>query len=145
MMGGWYWIGVCAGLGAGAGVLLAGLAGATRLVLIVAGVLALAAGAGIGIGVDGRWPGGWGDVVAGVLGALAGALGTAQIVSGALRRGGTRGATAALVAGGALIVAALALVPVLGYLEALALPALAARLRKRAPERYAGLRTLAKD
>jgi hypothetical protein len=25
------------------------------------------------------------------------------------------------------------------------LPALAARLRKRAPERYAGLRTLAKD
>jgi hypothetical protein len=144
-MGGWYWIGVCAGLGAGAGVLLAGLAGAARPVLIAAGVLALAAGAGIGIGVDGRWPGGWGDVVAGVLGALAGALGTAQIVSGALRRGGTRGATAALVAGGALIVAALALVPVLGYLEALALPALAARLRKRAPERYAGLRTLAKD
>jgi len=144
-MGGWYWIGVCAGLGAGAGVLLAGLAGATRMVLIAAGVLALAAGAGIGIGIDGRWPGGWGDVVAGVLGALAGALGTAQIVSGALRRGGTRGATAALVAGGALIIAALALVPVLGYLEALALPALAARLRKRAPERYAGLRTLAKD
>jgi hypothetical protein len=144
-MGGWYWIGVCAGLGAGAGVLLAGLAGATRMVLIAAGVLALGAGAGIGIGIDGRWPGGWGDVVAGVLGALAGALGTAQIVSGALRRGGTRGATAALVAGGALIVAALALVPVLGYLEALALPALAARLRKRAPERYAGLRTLAKD
>lgn len=144
-MGGWYWIGVCAGLGAGAGVLLAGLAGAARFVLIAAGVLALAAGAGIGIGVDGRWPGGWGDVVAGVLGALAGALGTAQIVSGALRRGGTRGATAALVAGGALIVVALALVPVFGYLEALALPALAARLRKRAPERYAGLRTLAKD
>jgi len=144
-MGGWYWIGVCAGLGAGAGVLLAGLAGATRTVLIAAGVLALAAGAGIGIGVDGRWPGGWGDVVAGVLGALAGALGTAQIVSGALRRGGTRGATAALVAGAALVVAAFALVPVLGYLEALALPALAARLRKRAPERYAGLRTLAKD
>lgn len=144
-MGAWYWIGVCAGLGAGAGVLLAGLAGATRMVLIAAGVLALAAGAGIGLGVDGRWPGGWGDVVAGALGALAGALGTAQIVSGALRRGGTRGATAALVAGAALVVAALALVPVLGYLEALALPALAARLRKRAPERYAGLRTLAKD
>jgi hypothetical protein len=144
-MGGWYWIGVCAGLGAGAGVLLAGLAGAGRMVLIAAGVLALAAGAGIGLGIDVRWPGGWGDLVAGVLGALAGALGTAQIVSGALRRGGTRGATAALVAGGALVVAALALVPVLGYLEALALPALAARLRKRAPERYAGLRTLAKD
>jgi hypothetical protein len=33
---------------------------------------------------------------------------------------------------------------VVGYLEALALPALALRLRRRAPERYAGLRTLAK-
>ena len=63
---------------------------------------------------------------------------------GALRRGGTRGGTAALVAGAALVVAALAWVPVVGYLEALALPVLAARLRRRAPERYAGLRTLAK-
>jgi hypothetical protein len=35
-------------------------------------------------------------------------------------------------------------VPALGYLEALALPVLAARLRRRMPERYAGLRTLAK-
>jgi hypothetical protein len=144
-MGSWYWIGVCAGLGAGAGVLLAGFAGAARAALIAAGVLALAAGAGIGFGIDGRWPGGWGDIVAGVLGGLAGTLGAAQIVSGALRRGGTRGGTAALVAGGALVVAALALVPVVGYLEAIALPALAARLRKRATERYAGLRTLAKD
>ncbi|HEY8703125.1 MAG TPA: hypothetical protein VIL98_00115 [Gaiellaceae bacterium] len=144
-MGGWYWIGVCAGLGAGAGVLLAGLAGAARAALIAAGVVALAAGAGIGIAVDGHSPGGWGDVLAGVLGGLAGALGAAQVVRGALRRGGTRGGTAALVAAGALVVAALALVPVVGYLEALALPALAARLRKRAPERYAGLRTLAKD
>jgi hypothetical protein len=126
-------------------VLLAGFAGAARAALIAAGVLALAAGAGIGFGIDGRWPGGWGDIVAGVLGGLAGTLGAAQIVSGALRRGGTRGGTAALVAGGALVVAALALVPVLGYLEAIALPALAARLRKRATERYAGLRTLAKD
>jgi hypothetical protein len=144
-MGSWYWIGVCAGLGAGVGVLLAGFAGAARAALIAAGVLALAAGAGIGFGIDARWPGGWGDIVAGVLGGLAGTLGAAQIVSGALRRGGTRGGTAALVAGGALVVAALALVPVLGYLEAVALPALAARLRKRATERYAGLRTLAKD
>jgi hypothetical protein len=144
-VGSWYWIGVCAGLGAGVGVLLVGFAGAARAALIAAGVLALAAGAGIGFGIDVRWPGGWGDIVAGMLGGLAGTLGAAQIVSGALRRGGTRGGTAALVAGGALVVAALALVPVLGYLEAIALPALAARLRKRATERYAGLRTLAKD
>lgn len=144
-MGGWYWIGLCAGLGAGAGVLLAGLAGASRAALIAAGVVSLAAGAGIGLAIDGWQPGGWGDIVAGLLGGLAGAFGAAQVVRGALRRGGTRGGTAALVAGAALVVAALALVPALGYLEALLLPVLAVRLRKRAPERYAGLRTLAKD
>jgi hypothetical protein len=113
--------------------------------LIAACVLALAAGAGIGYGIDVRWPGSWGDILAGVLGGLAGSLGAAQIVSGALRRGGTRGGTAALVGAGAVVVAAFSLVPVLGYLLAIALPALAVRLRKRAPERYAGLRTLAKD
>jgi len=144
-MGAWYWIGVCAGLGAGAGVLLVGLAGTARAALIAACVLALAAGAAIGYGIDVRWPGSWGDLLAGVLGGLAGSLGAAQIVSGALRRGGTRGATAALVGAGAVVVAAFSLVPVLGYLLAIALPALAVRLRKRAPERYAGLRTLAKD
>ena len=144
-MGGWYWIGVCAGLGAAVGVLLAGLAGAGRTALIAAGVVAMAVGAGIGIAVDGRWPGGWADVLAGVLGGLAGAFGASQIVRGALRRGGTRWGTAALVSVGALVVAAIALVPVLGYLEAVALPALAVRLRRRTPERYAGLRTLAKD
>jgi len=144
-MGAWYWIGVCAGLGAGIGVLLAGVAGATRAALLTAGIVALAAGAGAGYGVE-RWqPGSWGDLLAGVLGALGGALGAAQIVRGALRRGGTRGGTATLVALAALGVAALAWVPALGYVEALALPALAARLRRRAPERYAGLRTLAKD
>ena len=50
-----------------------------------------------------------------------------------------------LVAGAALVAAALAWVPVVGYLEALVLPALAARIRRRTPERYAGLRTLARD
>jgi hypothetical protein len=143
-MGGWYWIGVCAGLGAGVGVLLAGVAGAGRAALAAA-ALAVAAGAGVGFGIDSWQPGGWGDVAAGAAGALLGALGAAQIVGGALRRGGTRGGTAALVACAGILVAAFALVPVLGYLEALALPALAARLRKRAPETYAGLRTLARD
>jgi len=33
---------------------------------------------------------------------------------------------------------------VLGYVEALVLPVLAARIRRRRPERYAGLRTLAR-
>jgi len=39
----------------------------------------------------------------------------------------------------------LAWVPVVGYLEAVFVPAFAARLRRRAPERYAGLRSLARD
>ncbi|HZD87877.1 MAG TPA: hypothetical protein VE088_07720, partial [Gaiellaceae bacterium] len=66
-------------------------------------------------------------------------------VAGALRRGGTRGGVAVIVTGAALLAAGLAFVPVAGYLEALALPALAARLRRTRPERYAGLRTLARD
>jgi hypothetical protein len=143
-MGSWYWIGVCAGLGAAIGVLVAGLAGAGRAA-VAAAVVAAAAGAAVGFGIDAWQPGGWGDVIAGAVGAALGAYGAAQIVRGALRRGGTRGGTAILVGGAALAVAALALVPVLGFLVALALPALAVRLKKRAPERYAGLRTLAKD
>ena len=50
-----------------------------------------------------------------------------------------------IVAGVAAGIAALAFVPVLGYLEAVLLPILAVRLRRTQPERYAGLRTLARD
>jgi len=141
-MGAWYWIGVAAGLGAAGGVLLAG---ALRVVVIVVALVGAAAGAGIGLAVDAWQPGSWGDIVAGGVGGLAGAFGAAQIVRGALRRGGTAGGTALIVAGAALLVAAVAWVPALGYVEALALPALAVRLRRRQPERYAGLRTLALD
>jgi len=139
-MGEWYWIGVCVGLGAAAGVLLAGLLAATRAGFYAAVVLAVAAGVGIGFVIDD-----WDEAVGGGIGALLAVAATAQVIRGALRRGGTRGGTAALVAVAALVVAALAFVPVLGYLEALALPILAARLRRRSPERYAGLRTLARD
>jgi hypothetical protein len=140
-MGSWYWIGVSAGFGAAAGVLVSGFA--ARLVAVAVAV-ATAAGLGLGFAVDAWQPGGWGDVVGGALGGLAGALGAVQIVRGALRRGGTAGGTAALVAGAAIVVAGLAWIPAAGYLEAVALPAVAARLRRRSPERYAGLRTLAK-
>ncbi|HET7573082.1 MAG TPA: hypothetical protein VFJ77_10510 [Gaiellaceae bacterium] len=144
-MGAWYWIGVSAGLGAGAGVLLAGAAGRARAALLGAAAAALVAGGALGFAIDAWQPGSWGDAAAGAAGGVLGALGAAQVVAGALRRGGTRGGTATLVAGAALVVAALAWVPVLGYLEAVAVPALAARLRRRQPERYAGLRTLARD
>ena len=41
--------------------------------------------------------------------------------------------------------AALAFVPAVGYLEAVALVVLAVRARRRRPGRYAGLRSLARD
>jgi hypothetical protein len=140
-MGAWYWIGVSAGLGAAAGIFIAGV---SAKALAVAAAVSTAAGLGLGFAIDAWQPGSWGDVVAGAVGGLLAAFGAATVVRGALRRGGTRGGTAILVAGAALVAAGLAFVPALGYLEAAALPAFAARLRRRQPERYAGLRTLAK-
>jgi len=140
-MGAWYWIGVSAGLGAAAGVFIAGL---SAKALAVAAVVSAAAGLWLGFAIDAWQPGSWGDVVAGAVGGVLAAYGAAVVVRGALRRGGTRGGTAILVAGAALVAAGLAFVPALGYLIALALPVFAVRLRRREPERYAGLRTLAK-
>jgi len=140
-MGAWYWIGVSVGFGAAAGVLVSGI-GARLAPLAIA--IAAALGFVLGFAVDAWQPGSWGDIVGGVAGALLGAAGAVLIVRGALRRGGTAGGTATLVTGAAVVLAGLAFIPVVGYLEALALPAIAARLRRRSPERYAGLRTLAK-
>jgi len=135
-MGGWYTIGILAGVGAAFGMLAAGLV----VRFAVAAVVAAAAGAVVGLLVFG-WP----EAIAGAVGGVLGSLGTAPVVSGALRRGGTRGGTALLVGIAALVAAALAFVPVVGYLEAAALPVLGRRLRRREPERHAGLRTLARD
>lgn len=139
-MGSWYWIGVCAGLGVATGVLLAGLLVGTRTVLTAALVLAVGAGVGLGFAI-----GQWDEAVGGGAGGALGAIGAAQLVSGTLRRGGARFGTALFVGLAALVLAALAWIPAAGYLEATLVPALAARLRRRAPERYAGLRSLAKD
>ena len=144
-MGSWYWIGVSAGLGTAVGVLLAGSLGAGRAQRIAAILLAGAAGAGIGYAIGNWQSGGWGDRAAGIVGGIAGALGATETVSGALRRGGTRAGTAALVGGAALVLAVLAWIPVAGYLIALALLVLVPLLIRRRPERYAGLRTLARD
>jgi hypothetical protein len=140
-MGAWYWIGVSVGLGAAAGILIAAVAARLNLLAVI---LAGIAGAGLGLAVAAWQSGGIADVIGGAIGGVLAALGAIVIVKGALRRGGTRAGTAVLVAGVALVAAALAWVPIIGYLEAVALPALANRLRRRAPERYAGLRTLAK-
>lgn len=141
-MGAWYWIGVAAGLGVAVGVLIAG---SFRAAAGIVALLGAAVGAALGYGIDAWQAGSWGDILAAVAGGGAGGIGAAQIVRGALRRGGTRGGTAVIVAVAALAAGGLAWVPALGYLEAIALPVLAARLRRRAPETYAGLRTLAKD
>ena len=140
MFGEWYSIGLALGLGVGAGVLVTGLLSSVRGGVVAAAVAAALPAAALGYVIDD-----WTEAVAGALGALAGTLGAAQLVRGTLRRGGTRGGTAALVGAAGLALAALALVPALGYLEALAVPALGARLRRRAGERYAGLRILARD
>lgn len=139
MMGNWYWIGVFAGLGVALGIAAAaGLAGRRW------GLLApfLAAGIAIALGI---FFGDAEEAAGGVVGGILGAAGALQLVGGALARGGTRVATGLLVVVAAALVAALAFVPGVGYAEAVALPALGMRLRRRAGKRYAGLRTLARD
>ena len=138
--GGWWTIGIDVGWGAALGVLFAGLLGARRGSAVANAGLAAAAAVVVGFLI---WS--WPEAVGGVVGALAGTFAAQQIVGGALKRGGTRAGTAVLVAVAALVVAALAIAPIVGYVEAAALPALALRMRRRAPERYAGLRTLARD
>jgi hypothetical protein len=139
-VGGWYTIGLLAGVGAAIGVLLAGVLASVRFGPAAAIAGAVAAGALLGWLVFGV-P----EAAAGGVGGALGALGAVQLVRGALRRGGTRGGTALLVGAAAAGLALLALIPLVGYLEAIALPALAARMRRRSPETYAGLRTLARD
>jgi hypothetical protein len=135
-VGTWYWIGVLAGLGAALGIAAAGFLLRWPLAAILAAVVAAA----IGIAVFA-----WGEAAAGAVGAVAGAFGASPVVHGALRRGGTRLGLAVFVLLGALAAAALAFVPIVGLLEAIAMPVVGSRVRSRTPERHAGLRTLARD
>jgi hypothetical protein len=139
-VGDWYWIGVCAGLGVAIGVLVAALLGGARWRLAVALVLAGGAGVLVGLAI-----GEWDEAIGGGAGGVLGALGAAQVVTGTVRRGGTRFGIAVFAAIAAVGLAALAWIPVVGYIEATVVPAFAARLRGRLPERYAGLRSLARD
>jgi hypothetical protein len=139
-MGDWYTIGVALGLGTALGVLFAGLLSATPLGRVAAVVLAGAAGAVAGAVIED-----WTEIGGGVIGGLLGAAAAAIVVAGALRRGGTRGGLALIVAAIATGLVLLSFVPVAGYLVAVTVPVLALRLRRTQSERYAGLRTLAKD
>ena len=139
-MGDWYTIGLALGIGTALGVLFAGLLSSTPLGRVAAVVLAGAVGAVVGLVIED-----WTEAVAGAVGGVVGAAAAVVVVSGALRRGGTRGGLALLVAAAAAGLAGLAFVPVAGYLLALALPLLAVRLRRTQADRYAGLRSLARD
>jgi hypothetical protein len=136
----WYRIGLSLGLGIGIGGLCSALAAPRRTLVALVAVVAAAIGAAIGYAI-----GGWHEAVAGGIGGALGAAAVAPLVVGALRRGGTRGGTAVLVGLASLLLAALALIPVVGFLEAVGLPAFGARARRREGERYAGLRSLARD
>jgi hypothetical protein len=139
-VGSWYWIGVCAGLGVAVGVLLGAVLVGTRMALTAA--LVLAGGIGVAIGFA---LGQWDEAIGGGVGGVLGAIGSAQLVAGTMRRGGARFGIAVFVGLAALVLAAIAWIPIAGYLETALVPAFAARLRGRAPERYAGLRSLARD
>jgi hypothetical protein len=135
-MGDWYTVGIMVGIGVSLGVAAVGFVRMLIAAATIAAVVAVLIGFAFGQ---------WDEAVGGGVGSLCGALGSGPLVGGALRRGGTRGGTALLLALASLVGAALAFVPVIGYLEAVAVPALGLRLRRRAPERHAGLRSLAKD
>ena len=135
-----YWIGVFLGLGVGIGVLLAGLFGRGRPAMLAA--VALAAVAGFALGI---WLGDEPEAAAAAIGGIFGAVSAAEILGRALARGGERLGMALIGIAAGAAAAGLAFIPVVGYLEALALPILAARIRRSGPDRYAGLRTLARD
>lgn len=138
-MGSWYTIGLCLGLGLGFGVILSGLLGVNRVGVGVAVLAGAAAGAGLGFAI-GDLP----ETIAGGVGGFLGALAAAAVVHGAMRRGATRMGVAAYVGAVGLLVCLIAFVPIAGYLAAVVLPVLAARMRGRQAARFAGLRTLAK-
>ena len=135
----WYVIGVTLGLGLAAGVLFAGILAGLSFGWVTSTLGALGVGLVAGLLVH-DWTGAGG----GVVGALVGTFSTAVVVRGALRSGATIGGTAVILSGAAVGIALLALIPVAGYVLAVALPVIAVRRARNEPKRYAGLRTLAK-
>lgn len=133
-----YLVGLFLGLGASIGVVLAGWLAGTRAGFVVPAALAAVIGALLGL-----WLSGPVEAVAGAVGGLLGGAGAVPLVRGALARGGTRSGTAVLATLVGLVGIALAFIPVVGYLEAIALPVLALLARRRGGRRYAGLRSLA--
>ena len=138
-MGSWYTIGLCLGLGIGLSVAITGILGSNVLGIGASAIVGAVLGGAIGLVI-----GGTPETIAGAVGGLVGALSAAAVVVGALRRGATRFGVGAYVGALGVLICVVALVPLAGYVLAVALPLLAARMRGRQAARFAGLRTLAK-
>jgi hypothetical protein len=138
-VGDWYEIGITLGLGVAAGLLFAGVLAGWRYGFVASTAGALVVGVVAGLLVKG-----WIGLPGALAGALIGAVSASLIARGALRRGATPGGTAFLVGSAAIVVAMLALIPAVGYVLAVLVPAFAVRRVRREPARHAGLRTLAK-
>jgi hypothetical protein len=132
-------MGIAAGIGTALGLAAAGAFARSDRAPLLAAAVALVGGGLIGWLLF--------DWKAGLVGAIAGALGgvgAGTFARGAVRRGGTLGGTAVILVGAALLALALSFIPIVGFLEAIAIPVVGLRSRRRAGEKYAGLRTLAK-
>jgi hypothetical protein len=138
-VGSWYTIGLCLGLGLGLSVAITGILGSNVLGIGAATIVGAVLGGAIGV-LIGETP----EMIAGSIGGVLGALSAAAVVVGALRRGATRFGVGAYMGALGVLVCLVAVVPVAGYVLAVALPLLAARMRGRQAARFAGLRTLAK-
>jgi hypothetical protein len=138
-VGSWYTIGLCLGLGLGLSVAITGILGTNVLGIGAAAVVGAVLGGAIGLAI-GDTP----EAIAGAVGGILGALSAAAVVVGALRRGATRFGVGAYMGALGVLTCLIALIPVTGYVLAVALPLLAARMRGRQAARFAGLRTLAK-
>jgi hypothetical protein len=132
-------MGIAAGIGTALGLAAAGAFARSDRAPLLAAAVALVGGGFLGWLLF--------DWKAGLVGAIAGVLsgfGAGTFARGAVRRGGTPGGTAVILGGAALLALALSFVPIVGFVEAIAIPVVGLRSRQRAGEKYAGLRTLAK-
>jgi hypothetical protein len=138
-VGSWYTIGLCLGLGLGLSVAITGILGSNVVGIGAAAVVGAVLGGAIGLAI-----GDTAETVAGAVGGVLGALSAATVVVGALRRGATRFGVGAYLGALGVLICLVGLVPLAGYVLAVALPLLAVRMRGRQAARFAGLRTLAK-
>jgi hypothetical protein len=132
-------IGITLGLGVAFGLLVAALVAAWKYGLVASVIGGVALGLAAGVLLKG-----WIGVPGAIAGPVIGAVSASLVARGALRRGATPGGTAFLLGSASIALGALAFVPIAGFVIAAVVPGVAVRRARREPERFAGLRTLAK-